>query len=176
MAGVVADAMKHLIIRSFVGFLACWICLLAPATAADYTLMVFGDSLSASYGIDEDAGWVNLLAIQIEDTQLPFVVVNGSVSGETTTGGLSRLPSLLDNYAPELVILELGGNDGLRGLPLAQMRQNLSAMVDLISKPEQMSCWRASRYLRTTVPVIPFRSSRSTPSWRRKKTWHWCPS
>ncbi|HAT26570.1 MAG TPA: arylesterase [Gammaproteobacteria bacterium] len=126
--------MKHLIIRSFVGFLACWICLLAPATAADYTLMVFGDSLSASYGIDEDAGWVNLLAIQIEDTQLPFVVVNGSVSGETTTGGLSRLPSLLDNYAPELVILELGGNDGLRGLPLAQMRQNLSAMVDLIEQ------------------------------------------
>lgn len=126
--------MKHLIIRSFVGFLACWICLLAPATAADYTLMVFGDSLSASYGIDEDAGWVNLLAIQIEDSQLPFEVVNGSVSGETTTGGLSRLPSMLDSYAPELVILELGGNDGLRGLPLAQMRENLAAMVNLIEQ------------------------------------------
>ena len=126
--------MKHLIIRSLVGFLACWICLLAPATAADYTLMVFGDSLSASYGIDEDAGWVNLLAIQIEDSQLPFEVVNGSVSGETTTGGLSRLPSMLDSYAPELVILELGGNDGLRGLPLAQMRENLAAMVNLIEQ------------------------------------------
>ena len=126
--------MKHLIIRSLVGFLACWSCLLASATAADYTLMVFGDSLSASYGIDEDAGWVNLLAIQIEDSQLPFEVVNGSVSGETTTGGLSRLPSMLDSYAPELVILELGGNDGLRGLPLAQMRENLAAMVNLIEQ------------------------------------------
>ncbi len=96
--------------------------------------MVFGDSLSASYGIDEDAGWVNLLAIQIAATQLPFKVVNGSVSGETTTGGLSRLPSMLDSYAPELVILELGGNDGLRGLPLLQMRQNLTAMVELIEQ------------------------------------------
>ena len=126
--------MKHLIIRSLVGFLACWSCLLASAAPADYTLMVFGDSLSASYGIDEDAGWVNLLAIQIEDSQLPFEVVNGSVSGETTTGGLSRLPSMLDSYAPELVILELGGNDGLRGLPLAQMRENLAAMVNLIEQ------------------------------------------
>ena len=126
--------MKHLIIRSLVGFLACWSCLLASAATADYTLMVFGDSLSASYGIDEDAGWVNLLAIQIEDSQLPFEVVNGSVSGETTTGGLSRLPSMLDSYAPELVILELGGNDGLRGLPLAQMRENLAAMVNLIEQ------------------------------------------
>ena len=126
--------MKHLIIRSLVGFLACWSCLLASAATAVYTLMVFGDSLSASYGIDEDAGWVNLLAIQIEDSQLPFEVVNGSVSGETTTGGLSRLPSMLDSYAPELVILELGGNDGLRGLPLAQMRENLAAMVNLIEQ------------------------------------------
>lgn len=126
--------MKHLIIRSFVVFLSCWSCLLAPAASAEYTLMVFGDSLSASYGIDEDAGWVNLLAVQIADAQLPFKVVNGSVSGETTTGGLSRLPSMLDSYAPELVILELGGNDGLRGLPLVQMRQNLTAMVELIEQ------------------------------------------
>ncbi|MCH7671726.1 MAG: arylesterase [Proteobacteria bacterium] len=126
--------MKHLIIRSFVVFLTCWSCLLAPAASAEYTLMVFGDSLSASYGIDEDAGWVNLLAVQIADAQLPFKVVNGSVSGETTTGGLSRLPSMLDSYAPELVILELGGNDGLRGLPLVQMRQNLTAMVELIEQ------------------------------------------
>ena len=126
--------MKHLIIRSFVVFLTCWSCLLAPAASAEYTLMVFGDSLSASYGIDEDAGWVNLLAVQIADAQLPFKVVNGSVSGETTTGGLSRLPSRRDSYAPELVILELGGNDGLRGLPLVQMRQNLTAMVELIEQ------------------------------------------
>lgn len=94
--------------------------------------MVFGDSLSAAYGIDEEAGWVNLLDIQIADERLPFQVINGSVSGETTTGGLSRLPSMLDSYNPELVILELGGNDGLRGLPLDLMRRNLATMVDLI--------------------------------------------
>ncbi len=94
--------------------------------------MVFGDSLSAAYGIDEEAGWVNLLDIQITAEQLPFQVINGSVSGETTTGGLSRLPSMLDSYSPELVILELGGNDGLRGLPLDQMRRNLATMIDLI--------------------------------------------
>lgn len=124
--------MKHLIIRSLVGFLACLSLLLSSAASGDYTLMVFGDSLSAAYGIDEEAGWVNLLNIQIADERLPFQVINGSVSGETTTGGLSRLPSMLDSYNPELVILELGGNDGLRGLPLDLMRRNLATMVDLI--------------------------------------------
>jgi acyl-CoA thioesterase-1 len=124
--------MKHLTIRSLVGFLACLSFFLSSAAFAEYTLMVFGDSLSAAYGIDEEAGWVNLLDIQITAEQLPFQVINGSVSGETTTGGLSRLPSMLDSYSPELVILELGGNDGLRGLPLDQMRRNLATMIDLI--------------------------------------------
>lgn len=99
--------------------------------AEDLTLLVYGDSLSASYGIEEEQGWVNLLQIKLRSAKLPVDVVNGSVSGETTTGGLARLPAMLDSYQPELLILELGGNDGLRGLPLDLMRENLAKMIDL---------------------------------------------
>ena len=104
------------------------------AATVDNTLMVFGDSLSAAYGINEEEGWVTLLANKITADQWPYRVINGSVSGETTTGGLSRLPAMLDSYEPDLVILELGGNDGLRGLPLEILKQNLVKMVDMIQK------------------------------------------
>ena len=92
---------------------------------------LYGDSLSAAYGIDENQGWVNLLALKLDAGDSPFQVVNGSVSGETTTGGLARLPAMLESYKPALMILALGGNDGLRGLPLNIMRENLAKMVDL---------------------------------------------
>jgi len=103
----------------------------AWAADGELTLLVYGDSLSASYGIEEEQGWVNLLQQRLDAQELPVQVVNGSVSGETTTGGLARLPAMLESYEPELMILELGGNDGLRGLPLAIMRDNLAQMVDL---------------------------------------------
>ncbi|MDT8428376.1 MAG: arylesterase [Pseudomonadales bacterium] len=96
------------------------------------SILVFGDSLSAAYGIDEEAGWVNLLAEQMIIRELPHRVSNASVSGETTSGGLARLPAILDQQKPDIVILELGGNDGLRGLPIRNIRQNLLAMIDLI--------------------------------------------
>ena len=99
---------------------------------APYTLLVFGDSLSAAYGISEEQGWVTLLATRINSENWPYRVVNGSVSGETTTGGLERLPAMLDSYQPDLVILELGGNDGLRGLPLNLMKSNLKQKIELI--------------------------------------------
>jgi acyl-CoA thioesterase-1 len=95
------------------------------------SLLVYGDSLSASYGIEEDQGWVNLLQIRLDAEQLAVEVINGSVSGETTTGGLARLPAMLDSYEPDIMILELGGNDGLRGLPVNLMRANLAEMIDL---------------------------------------------
>jgi acyl-CoA thioesterase-1 len=98
------------------------------------TLMVFGDSLSAAYGMNETQGWVRLLEAQINQRGLNFIVVNGSVSGETSTGGLARLPAMLENYSPDIVILELGGNDGLRGLPLTALEKNMRTMVDLISQ------------------------------------------
>lgn len=96
-----------------------------------YTLLVFGDSLSAAYGMDESEGWVNLLENKLKEKALPYRVVNGSVSGETSTGGLARLPAALDTHNPDIVILELGGNDGLRGLPLISLRQNLIRMIEL---------------------------------------------
>lgn len=102
--------------------------------AEEYTLLVYGDSLSAAYGIDEKDGWVQLLAAKIAAEDWPYLVINGSVSGETSTGGLKRLPAMLQSYEPDLVILELGGNDGLRGLPLNLLRQNLMSMIDLIQQ------------------------------------------
>lgn len=95
----------------------------APSWAA--TIMVFGDSLSAGYGLRPGEGWVDLLRQALPAHQ----VVNASQSGETTAGGLSRLPAALARHKPDIVILELGGNDGLRGLPPDDMRANLEQMV-----------------------------------------------
>jgi acyl-CoA thioesterase-1 len=106
----------------------------ATWAAQPATLLVFGDSLSAAYGLKEAQGWVNLLVGKISESELNFKVVNGSVSGETSTGGLARLPAMLENYTPDVVILELGGNDGLRGLPLKSLEKNLRTMVELISR------------------------------------------
>lgn len=94
-------------------------------------ILVFGDSLSAGYRMEEAQGWVALLADRLAAQNSPFEVVNASVSGETTVGGLARLPAALATHKPAVVILELGGNDGLRGLPVANIRQNLVDMVTL---------------------------------------------
>lgn len=94
-------------------------------------LLVFGDSLSAAYGIDDDEGWVPLLQQKLTDSGYDYQVVNASVSGETSTGGLIRLPAMLENHLPDVVILELGGNDGLRGLPIATLKENLLRMIKL---------------------------------------------
>jgi acyl-CoA thioesterase-1 len=93
-------------------------------------ILVLGDSLSASYGIAQKAGWVNLLQQRLTDQNYPHQVINTSISGETTSGGLTRLQRTLDTYNPSLVIIELGGNDGLRGLPLDKIRSNLAAMIE----------------------------------------------
>nr|WP_246389829.1 arylesterase [Halomonas cerina] len=86
-----------------------------------------GDSLSAGYGIEHEAGWVSLLSERLEGKAQ---VVNASISGETSRGGAARLPDLLRQHAPDIVLIELGGNDGLRGLPPAQMRANLAGMIE----------------------------------------------
>lgn len=100
----------------------------APAWAAK-TLLVFGDSLSAGYGIRPEAAWPSLLQARLAEKGLDYSVANLSISGETTAGGLSRLPAALRQHRPAAVILALGANDGLRGLPLAQMKSNLDAMI-----------------------------------------------
>ena len=103
----------------------------AAGTANAPTLLVFGDSISAGYGIRVDQGWVALLQAKLRQQGYGYQVVNASISGETTAGGLARLPRALALHHPGVVILELGGNDGLRALPIAQMRDNLSRMVAL---------------------------------------------
>ncbi len=98
------------------------------AQAKPSTILVMGDSLSAGYGIQLDQTWVTLLQQELlKNTQTK--VINASVSGETSGGGLARLPALLTKYKPDIVIVELGGNDGLRGQPLKIMQENLQAMI-----------------------------------------------
>lgn len=109
-----------------------WICSLTAAAAAttpSHTILIVGDSLSAGYGINVEAGWVALLNRRLQQQAYEYRVVNASVSGETTGGGRARLTQLLDYNKPEILILELGSNDGLRGLPLKQVRDNLTNMI-----------------------------------------------
>ncbi len=104
----------------------------AEASANAPTILMFGDSLSAGYGLTHvESGWVELLRAKLKSEGYGYQVVNASVSGETTAGGLARLPRALSLHHPQIVILELGGNDGLRALPMDQMRSNLANMVDL---------------------------------------------
>lgn len=93
------------------------------------TLLVLGDSLSAGYGLAPDEGWVSLLQQRLKDKKLNWSVVNASISGDTTQSGLSRLHDALEIHQPQVVIIELGGNDGLRGLPLQRIRDNLRELV-----------------------------------------------
>ena len=100
-----------------------------PALAQN--ILLVGDSISAAFGLEIRQGWVSLLEARLAEHDSPHQVINASVSGDTTAGGLARLPALLQEVRPGLVIIELGGNDGLRALPVSNMQQNLSAMVEL---------------------------------------------
>jgi acyl-CoA thioesterase-1 len=100
-----------------------------PALAAK-TILVMGDSLSAGYGIRTEQAWPSLLSQRLTEKRLDYSVANLSISGETTAGGRSRLAQALKEYKPAVVVIALGANDGLRGLPLAQMRDNLNGMIE----------------------------------------------
>lgn len=103
-----------------------------PAAAGEQpTVLVLGDSLSAGYGLSRDESWTRLLQRRLDETGRPYMVVNASISGDTTRGGVARLPRALNIHQPALVIIELGGNDGLRGIPPEEIRRNLSEMVRL---------------------------------------------
>lgn len=106
----------------------------AHAAAAPAVLLVVGDSISAGYGLPKGAGWVDLLVARIDAQRLPFRVVNASVTGDTTAGGRARLPALLAKHKPAIVVVELGGNDGLRGGSLKATRDNLDAMLGDVKK------------------------------------------
>lgn len=108
----------------------CLALLLITQQAAAQTLLVVGDSISAGLGLDTSQGWVSLLDKRLKDQGFDYQVVNASISGDTTAGGLARLPALLSAQKPKLLVIELGGNDGLRGMAPAQLQQNLSGMVE----------------------------------------------
>lgn len=103
--------------------------LIAPAAWAGQTILVFGDSLSANFGIAAEAGWVSLLQQRLDRKPHDYRVVNASISGETTAGGASRIRAALGTHKPDIVIIELGANDGLRGLALDATRQNLDRIM-----------------------------------------------
>jgi len=111
-----------------------WVIALQNAAAADRTILVFGDSLSAAYGLRPEQGWVALLDKRLRAQGYGYTTVNASVSGETTSGGLQRLPRALELNKPRILVLELGANDALRGLPLSNAKDNLSKMVELGEK------------------------------------------
>jgi len=108
----------------------------ANAYSAPKTLLVVGDSLSAEYGIARGSGWVALLERKLQAQKIAASIVNASVSGETTSGGRTRLPALLTKHKPDIVVIELGANDGLRGLPVTAADANLRAMVNAARKAE----------------------------------------
>jgi acyl-CoA thioesterase-1 len=101
-----------------------------PSHAAS-TILVFGDSLSAAYGLSTQQGWVSLMEERLKNERYPYQVVNASISGETTAGGLSRLKQAIEQQKPNIMILELGANDGLRGLPVDAMQHNLTKMLEM---------------------------------------------
>ena len=103
--------------------------LVATSAQATQTIVVFGDSLSAAYGIQQNEGWVNLLQNKLTQQKLDYKVVNASISGETTSGGLGRFKAMLETHKPDIVIIELGANDGLRGLSVKEMHSNLDSMI-----------------------------------------------
>ncbi len=102
----------------------------AVSGAQQQTILVFGDSLSAAYGIPRESGWVSLLQKQLQRSHPHYQVVNASISGETTAGGRQRIAAALHQHRPAIVILELGANDGLRGTPVANIEANLKAIIE----------------------------------------------
>ena len=103
-----------------------------PPPADSPVIVVLGDSLSAAYGLPTERGWVALLEARLADAGLAYRVVNASISGDTTGGGLTRLPQVLERHRPAMVVVALGANDGLRGIPVRQIEDNLNAMVRLV--------------------------------------------
>ena len=108
-----------------------WLVLALPASARAQAVLVLGDSISAAYGMSLEQGWVALLGAELAEDYPDLRMVNASISGDTTSGGLRRLPELLQQHQPAIVMLELGGNDGLRGYPIKTLRANLRQLAEM---------------------------------------------
>lgn len=152
----------------------CLALVLLTQQAAAQTLLVVGDSISAALGLDTSQGWVALLQKRLADEGYDYRVVNASISGDTSAGGLARLPALLAEEKPALVVIELGGNDGLRGMAPAQLQQNLASMA-------QKARAEGAKVLLLGIQLPPNYGpryieafSRSTARLRRRKRPPWC--
>jgi len=147
----------------------------AAGSTESRTVLVVGDSISAAYGMDLHQGWVALLNDRLMDNGLEYRAINASISGDTSAGGLNRLAPLLQEYQPELVIIELGGNDGLRGYPIDQLRANLQQMTEL-------SIAQGAQVLLLQMEIPPNLGPRYTRLFRESFAWvadqtgaHWAP-
>ena len=125
---------QQLMVNKFVTGLFCLLMSFYSWAQTSPVILVLGDSLSAEYGLARGTGWVHLLEQQLEKDKSSWTVFNASISGETSSGGMSRLPSLLTQRQPGIVMIELGANDALRGLPIAQTETNLRRMIQMSKK------------------------------------------
>lgn len=121
-------------IRTIRFFLIFTVALSFGARAESYKVLVLGDSISAAYGISEQDGWVSLAEKQLRKEGFDVTFTNASISGDTTGGGLRRLPDALDRFNPDLLVIELGGNDGLRGYPTNALQKNLESMAEIATE------------------------------------------
>ncbi len=128
---MIMQRVLYRVLRAAVVFGWLLLAIAGQARANEQKILVLGDSISAAYGMSLEQGWVAQLATQLRQQSAPTNVVNASISGETTAGGLRRLPTLLQEHQPTIVIIELGANDGLRGYPLLTLQNNLTQLVTL---------------------------------------------
>lgn len=136
-------------------------------------MLFFGDSLTAGYGIELEEAFPALIQERLDSLGLDYTVVNSGLSGETTSGGLNRINWVL-NQKVDVFILELGANDGLRGIPLDQTRNNLQAIIDQVKTktPKPKLCWPVCRFLQIWVPNIRENSAKYFQNWHRKMKFH----
>nr|WP_315129652.1 arylesterase [uncultured Polynucleobacter sp.] len=125
---------KFLTVNKFLVGLFCLVTSIYSWAQANPVILVLGDSLSAEYGLPRGTGWVSLLEERLAKDKSPWTVLNASISGETSSGGLTRLPKLLSQKKPGIVLIELGANDALRGLPVSDTERNLSKMIQMSKK------------------------------------------
>lgn len=135
------------------------LCLNSNAQSNEQRILVLGDSISAAYGMSLEQGWVAMLGEVLSDTEPAYQVINASISGETSAGGLRRLPELLAQHTPSLVIIELGANDGMRGYPLPTLRSNLNKLAEL-------SMEAGARVILLAMEIPPNYGSRYTAGFR----------
>jgi len=147
-----------------------WLMLLAAPEVMARTILVFGDSLSAGYGIRQEAAWPALLQNRLQERRFDYSVVNASISGETTAGGRSRLEAALSKHQPSVLVLALGANDGLRGLPLAVMRDNLAAMIKA-ARRQQIKVLLVGMRLPPILAPMPTTSTAASPNWPGRRSW-----